>query len=171
MTNNLILLAQIGAAHGIKGEVRVKPFGDPEMLDQYGKLETADGQKLKIKRMRSQKNMSVVKFEGVNTREEAEALNRVELFVDRAKLPAPDEDEFYVSDLIGMTVMIDNVRAGTVKGVPNFGAGDMLEIEPTGKSATYYLPFTGAVVPDIDFENKVLKIVPPIEVSERDADT
>lgn len=165
---NLIILAQIGAPHGIKGEVRVKPFGDPEMLDQYGKLETQDGRTFKIKRMRPQKNMLVVKFEGVNTREEAEALNRVELFIDRAKLPEPEEDEFYVSDLIGMKVMINGGTAGLVKDVPNFGAGDMIEIEPQSGGASYYLPFTEEVVPEIDFENGALVVVPPAEVSERD---
>ncbi|MDJ0612092.1 MAG: ribosome maturation factor RimM [Rhizobiaceae bacterium] len=165
---NLILLAQIGAPHGIKGEVRVKPFGDPDMLDQYGRLETKDGRKLKIKRMRPQKNMLVVKFEGVNTREEAEALNRIELFIDRAKLPDPDDDEFYVSDLIGMTVMIEGAEAGRVKDVPNFGAGDMIEVEPSSGGATYYLPFTEAVVPEINFEAGELIVVPQIEVSERD---
>jgi len=172
MTETKILLAQIGAPHGIKGEVRVKPFGEPEMLNQYGKLETKDGQKFKIKRMRPQKNMMVVKFEGVNTREEAEALNRVELFVDRAKLPELEEDdEFYVEDLIGMDVLNEaGEHIGTVLTVPNFGAGDMIEIKPTNSSSTYFLPFTKQVVPEIDFENGSLTVIPPAEVSERDED-
>ncbi len=138
MTDTKILLAQIGAPHGIKGEVRVKPFGEPDMLDQYGKLETKDGKKFKIKRMRPQKNMMVVKFEGVNTREEAEALNRVELFIDRSKLPKlEEEDEFYIEDLIGMDVLDEaGAQIGMVLAVPNFGAGDMLEIKPTNSSST-----------------------------------
>jgi 16S rRNA processing protein RimM len=170
MTDTKILLAQIGAPHGIKGEVRVKPFGEPEMLDQYGKLETRDGKKFKIKRMRPQKNMMVVKFEGVNTREEAEALNRVELYIDRAKLPElEDEDEFYIEDLIGMDVQDeDGETIGTVLTVSNFGAGDMIEVKPTNSSSTHYLPFTKEVVPEIDFEKGSLKVVPPAEVSERD---
>jgi len=172
MTETKILLAQIGAPHGIKGEVRVKPFGEPNMLDQYGKLETKDGKKFKIKRMRPQKNMMVVKFEGVNTREEAEALNRVELFIDRTKLPElEEEDEFYIEDLIGMDVLDESgVQLGTVLAVPNFGAGDMIEVKPTNSSSTYYLPFTKEVVPEIDFENASLTVVPPLEVSERDDD-
>ena len=172
MNDTKILLAQIGAPHGIKGEVRVKPYGDPDMLNQYGKLENKDGQKFKIKRMRPQKNMMVVKFEGVNTREEAEALNRVELFVDRAKLPAlEEEDEFYVEDLIGVDVLdISGILIGTILTVPNFGAGDMLEIKPNNSSSTYFLPFTKAVVPTIDFKNGTLTVVPPVEVSERDED-
>ncbi len=172
MTETKILLAQIGAPHGIKGEVRVKPFGEPEMLNQYGKLETKDGQKFKIKRMRPQKNMMVVKFEGVNTREEAEALNRVELFVDRAKLPELEEDdEFYVEDLIGMDVLNEaGEHIGTVLTVPNFGAGDMIEIKPTNSSSTYFLPFTKQVVPQINFEKGSLTVIPPSEVSEHDED-
>lgn len=169
MTESKILLAQIGAAHGIKGEVRVKPFGDPDMLDQYGKLETPDGRKLKITRMRLQKNMAVVKFEGVNSREEAEALKNTELYVDRAKLPEPEEDEYYITDLIGMKVLNESGEdIGTIKDVPNFGADDMIEITPNGGGATYYLPFTLEVVPEIDFKASSLTVIPPAEVSERD---
>jgi len=170
MTENKILLAQIGGPHGIKGEVRVKPFGEPDMLNQYGKLETKDGKKFKIKRMRPQKNMMVVKFEGVNTREEAEALNRVELFIDRAKLPELEEDdEFYIEDLIGMDVLDENGEAiGSVLAVPNFGAGDMIEVKPTNCSSTYFLPFTKEVVPELNFEKHSLTVMPPSEVSERD---
>ena len=171
MIERKILLAPIGAAHGIKGDVRVKPFGDPLMLDQYGKLETNSGQKLKITRMRLQKNVLIVKFEGINSREEAEVLRNVELFVERSKLPVPEEEEFYVSDLIGMIAVNETgAKVGTVKGVPNFGAGDMLEISPVSGGTTYYLPFTQTVVPEIDFEAGQLIIVPPDEVSERDGD-
>ncbi|MEO0328017.1 MAG: ribosome maturation factor RimM [Pseudomonadota bacterium] len=168
MTEKHILLAEIGAAHGIKGEVRVKPFGDPAMLDQYGKLETTDGRKFKIKRMRLQKNMLVVKFEGTNTREEAENIRGLELYVDRAKLPPTEEDEFYVSDLIGMEAQLENGEViGTIKDVPNFGADDMLEIRPkTGP--TFYLPFTQEAVPKIDFEAGQVLVIPPTEVSEPD---
>ena len=172
MEKKLIPLAKIGAVHGVKGEVRVKPYGEAEMLNQYGKLETSEGTKFKITRMRPQKNMLVVKFEGINTRDEAQALNGIELFVDRAKLPAPDEDEFYIEDLIGMGVLYENgEQVGEVIAVQNFGAGDMLEISPGGKKGSvnsYYLPFTREVVPVLDFENNCLTVIPPAEVSERD---
>lgn len=172
MNNALILLAQIGAAHGIRGEVRVKPFGEADMLNQYGKLEASDGRRFKIKRMRVQKSVLVVKFEDVNTREEAEALNGLELFVSRAKLPEPEDEEFYVSDLTGMEARDkEGSVIGTIANVPNFGAGDMLEISPSEGGGNYYLPFTKEVVPDIDFSARYLTIVPPAEVSERDDDT
>ncbi|MEM9331511.1 MAG: ribosome maturation factor RimM [Pseudomonadota bacterium] len=169
MTTTLILLAQVGAPQGIKGEVRVKPFGEPEMLNQYGKLETVEGRKFKITRMRPQKNMMIVKFEGINSREDAEALKGLELYVDRSKLPEPDEDEFYISDLVGMSAVNENgKKLGTIKAVPNFGAGDMLEIKPLDGGQTFYLPFTREIVPKIDFNTACMTVIPPSEVSERD---
>ena len=175
--NQDILLARIGAPHGIKGEVRVKPFGEPDMLDQYGKLHDADGNAYKITRMRTQKTMLVVKFKGINTREQSEALNGVELFVARDRLPDIEEDnEFYVQDLIGMNVLNEaGEHIGSVVAVPNFGAGDMLEIASTKleggpSSASWFLPFTLEAVPEINFEKSTLVINPPIEVSERDED-
>jgi len=169
-----ILLAKIGAPHGVKGEVRVKPFGDPAMLDCYGKLHDAKGNAYKITRMRTQKAMLVVKFKDINTRNQAEALNGVELFVERSKLPEiKEEDAFYVQDLIGMDVLdMPGAHIGTVIAMPNFGAGDLLEIAPLktadGRSFdTYYLPFTKAVVPYIDFDEGSLKVLPPVEVGEK----
>ena len=169
MPKTKILLATIGAAHGIKGEVRVKPLGDADMLDQYGKLETAGGQSFKITRMRLQKGMAIVKFQGVNSRDEAEALNGIDLYVDRTKLPETEDDEFYVSDLIGMVVKVEDKAVGHIKDVPNFGAGDLLEIEPNGGGSTWYLPFTEAIVPDINFETGEVTVIPPFETSERDS--
>ncbi len=162
-------LAKIGAAHGIKGEVRVKPYGEPDMLDQYGMLHDQAGSHYKITRMRQQKSMLVVKFEGVDTRNEAEALNGIELFVERSKLPKlEDEGEFYVEELIGMKV-VDSAGAslGKVIAVPNFGAGDLLEIS-LAAGGSILLQFTKEVVPEIDFENSTLQVNPPAEVSERD---
>jgi len=170
-----VLLAKIGAPHGVKGEVRVKPFGDPAMLDCYGKLHDAKGNAYKITRMRTQKAMLVVKFKDINTRNQAEALSGVELFVVRSKLPEiKEEDAFYVQDLIGMDVVdTSGTHTGTVIDAPNFGAGDLLEIAPlkiaAGQSPdTYYLPFTKAAVPHIDFDKGSLTVLPPVEVSEKD---
>ena len=165
-----VLLGTVGAPHGIKGEVRVKSFtDDPLSLGDYGKLWTADGRTFKITRLRQQKSVLVVKFKGVNCRDEAEALNGTELFVDRSVLPAEeDEDDFYIVDLIGLqTKDPDNQSRGKILSVQNFGAGDMLEIEGMGNKS-WFLEFTRANVPDIDFEAGIVTIDPPAIVSERD---
>ena len=98
---NPVLLAIVGAPHGIRGEVRVKSFtGDPLAVGDYGALSTNDGQKLVVSSLRPSKNVVIVRFKGVTTREAAEALRNVELFVDRSALPPEeDEDDFYVADL------------------------------------------------------------------------
>ncbi len=170
-----VLLAQIGAPHGVKGEVRVKSFtGDPMALADYGPLFSADGRRFEITSLRPAKTVLVVRFKGINSRNEVENLNRLELFVERAMLPDnTEEDEFYIADLVGMAVQDQSGDViGTVLDVPNFGAGDMLEIAPDADSGkgtqSYYLAFTRQTVPEIDFDNNRLTVFPPVEVSGRE---
>lgn len=170
--NTPILMATIGGPHGIKGEVRVKSFTqDPLALGNYGGLSDSDGKRFRIVRMRPAKSVLIVKFKGVNTRIEAEALNGVDLYVPRDQLPEPDDDdEFYVSDLIGAQAVDDaGTILGTVVDIPDFGAGPLLELQLTSDGGqTRYLAFTNENVPDIDLEQNTVLIRLPDEVSERD---
>jgi 16S rRNA processing protein RimM len=152
----LILVAQIGAAHGIKGEVRLKAFTrEPLAVMGYGPLVAADGRTFEITAARaaagsSSPDMLVVKLKGVADRNAAETLNGLELSVPQERLPAAEEGEFYHSDLIGLAaVTVGGEPLGTVVGVPNYGAGDLLEIAPPAGN-TILVPFTEAVVPEID---------------------
>ncbi|MCR5857117.1 ribosome maturation factor RimM [Mesorhizobium sp. J428] len=149
---NPIQMAVIGAAHGIKGEVRVKSYtGDPLALDDYGPLYTEDGRAFTILNIRMQKDMAVVRFKGVNDRSAAEALTGTALFVDRDMLPEDLEDEeFYHADLIGLdAVDLEEAPIGKIMAVHNFGGGDILEIARTTRS-TVLVPFTKAAVPLVD---------------------
>ena len=159
-----LLMAQIGAAHGIKGEVRVKPFGeDPMALGSYGPLETEDGsQRFEVETLRAQKAMLVIRFKGIRDRNAAEALNGIKLYVARDVLPEPqDEDTFYQADLIGLDAVDTRGAAlGTVVSVQDFGAGDLLEIAPSG-GRSYYVPFTLEVVPEVDLDAGRVVVDPP----------
>jgi 16S rRNA processing protein RimM len=176
--DNPILMAKIGAPHGIRGEVRVTSFADdPLAFGDYGPLSDEAGKTYKVQKARPAKNVLVVSFKGINTREQVEGLRGTELFIERDCLPDnTDEDEFYVNDLIGMDVLDEEgVLVGTILGVPNFGAGDLLEIAPLKKNGgfsdkTWYLGFTRENVPEIDFDKWFVKVKPPLEVSERDED-
>lgn len=99
---NPVLMAVIGAAQGLRGEVRVKAYtGDPMSLGEYGNLHSLDGRVFEILEIREGKNVAIVRFRGVNDRNAAEALNGLELYIDRDALPDEelDEDEFYYADL------------------------------------------------------------------------
>ncbi|HEY4201244.1 MAG TPA: ribosome maturation factor RimM [Devosiaceae bacterium] len=172
--DNLLLLGRIGAAHGIKGEVRVTAFtGDPLAIAGYGPLSTSrPGLTVSIARARIAKNVVIAKLKGIDDRNAAERLNGVDLFIDRARLPAvEDDDDFYHIDLIGLEARLaDGTVLGEVISVPNFGAGDLLEIRDTRTGTDLLYPFTKAVVPDVRIKDGYLTILPPDETEASEAD-
>ena len=166
----MVVVGRIGAAHGIKGEVRVKSFTtEPLELAAYGPLEATDGRRFTIEAARpagASPDMLVVRFQGITDRSAAEALTGLELTVPRERLPAPEEDEFYHADLIGLAAVTPSgVPLGTVVAVSNYGAGDLLEIARP-KGPTLLVPFTRAAVPAIDLSARRVTVDPPVEVGE-----
>jgi 16S rRNA processing protein RimM len=170
---NLILVAQVAGGFGVKGEVRVTAWtADPMALLAYGPLLRADGSiGLTLTSGRPEKTAIVGRAKEIATKEQADALRGLKLFVPRDRLPPPeDEDEFYLTDLIGLAARdADDRTIGTVKSVPNFGAGDMLEIAPAEGGPTWYLPFTRDAVPEVRLTDGWLRAIRPVEVDERDA--
>lgn len=164
---NRILMGKIGAAHGIKGEVRITSFtGEPEGLADYGPLETdRPGLIITIETARLGKNVLIARLKGIRDRDAAEALNGVSLFIARERLPEPeDEDDFYHADLIGLDARLENgVSIGAVSALPNFGAGDLLEVRDPRSGDTFLYPFTKAVVPSIHIDKGYLVISPPLD--------
>jgi 16S rRNA processing protein RimM len=161
-----ICVARIGAAHGVRGEVRLWTFTeDPLAVKRYGPLMTRDGARhFEVTHAREAKGHLVATLKGVATREDAERLNGVELYVAREKLPATEHDEYYHADLIGLAaVNAANEPLGKVIAIHNFGAGDIIEIAPPG-GATMLLPFTNAVVPSVDIAGGRVVIEFPAEV-------
>lgn len=157
---NPVQLGVIGAAHGIRGEVRVKVYTeDLAALGGYGPLFTGDGRALVVKDIRPAKGIAIVRFEGVTSRNEAEALNGEALFVDRSALPEDLEDEeFYHTDLIGLTVLDETGKTiGKVVAIHDFGAGDLLEVRPAS-GPTHMIPFTRDAVPKIELSEGVIRV-------------
>ncbi len=147
-----VCVAQIGAAHGIRGEVRLRSFTeDPLAVTSYGPLESEDGrQRFEIEALRPAKDCFVARLAGVADRNAAEQLTNIKLYVSRDRLPPAEDGEFYHADLVGLAVVTpDGAPLGTVTAVLNFGAGDILEIKPASGEALL-VPFTDAAVPDID---------------------
>ncbi len=153
-----ICVAQIGAPHGVRGEVKFWPFTeDPSAVRDYGPLETEDGAKrFEIEAMRAAKDHLVVRLKGVNDRSAAERLTNTKLFVARERLPETEaDDEFYHADLIGLAVVDGEGKAlGSVSAIHNFGAGDLVEVKPAQGNTTVLLPFTEATVPVVDIAGR-----------------
>ena len=161
-----VCIARIGAAHGVRGAVKLWTFTeDPFAVKRYGPLSTKDGaRRFEIASAREAKGHLVAQLKGVATRDEAERLNGLELYVPREKLPATDQDEYYHADLIGLAaVTTADEPLGRVIAIHNFGAGDILEIAPPS-GATMLLPFTNAVVPTVDIAGGRVLIELPQEV-------
>ncbi len=168
MAGARICLGQIGAAHGVRGEVRLRSFtADPAAIANYGPLETEDGRVLEIKSLRPVKDHFVATLAGVGDRNAAEKLANTKLCVPRERLPEPEADEFYHADLIGLAV-VDRAeqRLGTVIAVHNFGAGDLLEVKPEGGGKTEFVAFNEINVPVVDIAAGRIVVDLPTEVAE-----
>jgi 16S rRNA processing protein RimM len=161
-----ICVARIGAAHGVRGAVKLWTFTeDPLAVKRYGPLVTKDGARhFEVASAREARGHLVATLKGVTTREAAERLNGIELYVARETLPDPDEDEYYHADLIGLAAVTStDDPLGRVVAIHNFGAGDIIEIAPP-QGATMLLPFTNAVVPTVDLAGGRVVIELPREI-------
>ena len=168
-----ICVARIGAAHGVRGAVKLWTFTeDPLAVRDYGPLMTKDGaRQFEVTHLREAKDHLVATLKGVTTRDDAERLNGLELYVPRDRLPETDDDEYYHADLIGLAaVNAAEEPLGRVVAIHNFGAGDIIEIAPA-KGATMLLPFTNAVVPTVDLAGGRVVIELPQEIDGDEAPT
>ena len=159
-TPKLTCVAAVAGAHGVHGNLKVKSFtDDPLAFASYGPLLDETGAHLFTpKNARPVGRFYSLSVKEKMTREQVEAFKSTKLYVPRDALPEVDEDEFYHSDLIGMTVTSDGAVLGTVADVHNFGAGDTLEIRPPS-GPTFFHPFTQAAVPEIDMKARTLVAV------------
>jgi 16S rRNA processing protein RimM len=159
----LILVARVAGAFGVKGEVRLTAYtAEPMALLDYRELKREDGAPgLTLTSARPAKGGVVARAREVETREQAEALRGLQLYIPRDALPEPEEDEFYVTDLVGLTVeTVEGEALGRVKTVHDFGAGDLLEVQPS-EGASWWLPFTREAVPEVRMaEGRVIAIRP-----------
>ena len=157
---NLIFVAQVGAPHGVQGEFKlISHMDDPVSVLEHNPLLNERGEPaLSITAAREHKGALLVRAEEAPDRTAAEKLTNLKLYVDRADLPDTDEDEYYITDLIGMDV-VDTAGApvGKVVNVENFGAGDLLDIRPL-EGPTFYLLFSLDNVPDVRLADRVVVV-------------
>jgi len=163
-SSSRVILGRIAGAHGIRGEVLIKTFtAAPEDIGAYGPLSDAAGRRsFRIASARPTQKGVVARIEGVSDRNAAEALKGIDLYVARDLLPAASEGEFYHADLIGLAAVDPQGSAvGEIVAVHNFGAGDLLELRLVGTGKTEFVPFTDAIVPEVDLAARRAVVVLP----------
>lgn len=158
-----VCLGAITGSYGVRGEARVKSFcADPSAIGDYGILTDDEGRTYTLTVTRPVKNGYAVRLSGVKSKEAADALRGQKLWAPRAALPELPDDEFYYSDLIGLTAVDTGGEImGKIHAVHDHGAGDILELRPVKGPGTVLLPFTKAVVPTIDLAARRVVIDPP----------
>lgn len=153
MTQDRICIGAIAGAFGVTGEVRLKSFcSTPSDIAAYGPLWSEDGtRQFRVTLTKPVTGGFGARIAGVDTREAAEALRGTSLYINRARLPSLPDDEFYHADLIGLdAVDTGGEPLGKVTAIHNHGAGDIIEISPTRHKSALLLPFTKAIVPNVD---------------------
>jgi 16S rRNA processing protein RimM len=167
-----VCLGQIGAPHGVRGEVRLRSFtAEPEAIAAYGPLQAEDGGVIEIESLRPAKDCFVATLAGIRDRDAAERLTNVKLYVPRERLPEIEQaDQFYHADLIGLAAF-DRAgkKLGTVVAVHNFGAGDLIEVradEGKDEGKTELIAFTETTVPTVDLERQMIVLDPPVSRDE-----
>lgn len=167
--NPRVLLGEVGGAHGIRGEVVIRSFtADPADIAAYGPLESEAGAPLPaLTVVRVTPKGVICRFAGISDRTAVEKLRGKELWIARDRLPPPDAGDYYHADLIGLSAVSPKGEAiGTVVAVANFGAGDLLEIRRLPSTLTEFVPFTDAVVPEVDIAGGRAVVVMPVLVGE-----
>ena len=163
-----VCLGAIAAAHGIKGEVKIKTFtSEPLNIGSYGPVsDETGGRSFRLTQLRAPggaagDSVVIARIEGVSDRNGAEALRGLRLYVAREALPAAEPGAYYHHDLIGLAVVLQSgERLGKVAALHNFGAGDLMEIDRDGASSVM-VPFTDGIVPVVDIAGGKVVIVPP----------
>lgn len=161
-----VCIGVVTGAHGVRGQVRIRSFtSDPMDLTAYGQVTDAAGTRLfVISVISAVKDSLLAHIDGIQDRDQAQALRGTELYVARDALPAPEEEEYYHADLIGLIVEnSDGEQLGRVAAVHNFGAGDVLEIAPP-QGASELVLFTKEAFPEVDLTQGRLVLCRPATV-------
>lgn len=167
----LVCVGVIASAHGVRGELNiVTHLEDTDFFSSHSSYANKAGTKHYIIRIKGRKQRFLIAaIEGVTDRNMAEALKGVELYVPRSLFPAPEEEEFYYDDLTGLAVHTPSQKNyGTVTGMYNFGAGDVIEVKVTATGKQVMYPFSIEVVPEVELEEGYITLVPPETVNAKE---
>ena len=152
----------ITTTHGVRGEVKVYPTTDePERFLELDHVLLDTGKEfrdLEIKNVRFFKNLVILKFEGIDNINDIEKYKGHDLWIPREEGQELDEDEYYIADLLGLRVILDDgTEFGTLKNVMETGANDVYIID-TNAHGEVLVPAIRECIQDIDLEKNTMTI-------------
>jgi 16S rRNA processing protein RimM len=149
-----VVIGVIAAPHGVRGTVRVRAPGSGRHL-RKGVDALVNGQRRRILASRQTPKGFLVDLEGIDSRDLAASLRGSELILDREELDAPDEEEFYVGDLVGLEVYDETgAYIGSVVDILDTPAHEILLIQNDVAATEQYIPFSREHVPTIDLDQR-----------------
>ncbi len=154
-----VKVGQITAPVGIKGEIRVFPYTDgTARFSDIEKLFLGDEKILRrVEKIRADKNLIILKLEGIDDRNTSETLRGKDLFVPKDDYEL-DEDSYFYDDLIGCSIVTeDGLTAGILTNIIQNTAQDLYEIK-TEDGKSFLLPAVKEFILDVDIENKRIKV-------------
>ena len=162
MTANRVIVGKFTAPHGIRGQMKLVSYTEnPADIARYNLTNKSGDKTFSFKMRPATKGQWVATLKDVTTREQAELLRNVELYADRAEFDAPDEDSFFIEDLVGLRVMKEEEHYGTVLTVQNYGAGDIIEIKKASNGKKELYLFNEATFPEVDIKAQIIHFFPP----------
>lgn len=158
-----VCVGVVSGVRGVRGDVRIRPFTElPENLTAYGALQFEDGTLADVTVKGTAKGEVLAVFAGVCDRSAAETLKGTKLYIDRASLPDPGDEEFYYHQLIGLAVeTAEGERIGEVIAVQEYGAGDLIDVKLSGRRSPVLIPFTQDCVPVVNVKDGFVRVTPP----------
>ncbi len=170
-------VGRLTKAHGLKGAIKVELYTDaPERRFVPGAVFTLQvptaspwhGKTLELIELKWFNSHPVAFFKDVTDRTAAESLIKAILWIEQDPAEAPEEDAWFDHQLVGLSVMRDGVKVGTVSQIDHFPAQDLLTVDtPTGD---VLVPFVKAIVSSVDIAAGTLTVTPPLGLFEELAD-
>jgi len=159
--NNYIIIGRLGKTYGVRGWLRVNSYTeDASGILDYTPWHLQEGKSYKLRAIADSKKLGnglIVKFDGVDTPENAKLLTGSKVAILSSQLPALEEGEYYWKDLEGLTVIDqDGNNLGKILYIMETGSNDVLVVKGEKEHAIPYLP--NDVVKNIDLKNKIMYV-------------
>jgi 16S rRNA processing protein RimM len=161
-----VCVGVITSVNGVKGYVKIRSFTEhPQDIMTFKKIFDVSNKEYNINIINLKKDYVIAGIKGIDSRDEAEKLRNIRLYIKRSELPNAGQEEYYHADLLGLDAKLkDGTNFGLVKNIVNFGAGDIIEIYDLNSEKTIYYPFTKQYVPEINLEKRYIILEPLEEV-------